>query len=226
MKPLFAFFLVILFCPPTSYASGKVALAWEASPDPSIVGYAIYYVKAGGSTNSADRKDVGASTSAVVNGLDMNVQSYYFYVVGYNASGIESRPSNAVTGEPEDENLPPGVSAFESFMAKAFVQEKCPSVYDQFKYNTLSSVLKAIFTRQSETEKRSEWISRLNQTMERKGGSGYTLKWIDQDADQNLNGIRPMSYANFYYVLNAKGTAVLKFFLTNASNGFGCIELK
>ena len=75
----------------SSFASGNVTLAWDASPDASAVGYRIYYGPASGVyTNSAA---VGNVTSATLAGLVDGV-TYFFAATAYNASGDESLFSN------------------------------------------------------------------------------------------------------------------------------------
>jgi hypothetical protein len=78
----------------SAFADNSVNLAWSASPDPSATGYKVYYgATSGNYTNSLD---VGNSTTAIIPGLTAGA-TYYFVVVAYDASGLESLPSNEVS---------------------------------------------------------------------------------------------------------------------------------
>lgn len=77
-----------------------VTLAWDPSPDPSVVGYKVYSgpVWSGVFTGT----DAGTNTTFQVDNLQQWV-TYSFYVTAYNAAGVESLPSNSVQYTP----LPP-----------------------------------------------------------------------------------------------------------------------
>jgi len=78
----------------SSFAAGSVTLAWDASPDASVVGYKVYYGPASGSyTNSAT---VGNVTNATLTGL-VNGATYFFAATAFNAQGDESVFSNEAT---------------------------------------------------------------------------------------------------------------------------------
>ncbi len=66
-----------------------VTLAWDASPDANVTGYALYY----GTENPAvtNRLDVGPVLSVMLTNLYAG-SNYFFLVVAYNASGAESVP--------------------------------------------------------------------------------------------------------------------------------------
>jgi len=66
-----------------------VTLAWDASPDANVTGYALYY----GLENPAvtNRLDVGSAQSAMLTNLYAG-SNYFFLVVAYNAVGLESVP--------------------------------------------------------------------------------------------------------------------------------------
>lgn len=66
-------------------------LEWQSSSDPIVTGYALYYGETGGPLTN--RVDVGTATAAVMNNLTAST-SYSFYVVAYDASHVESDPSN------------------------------------------------------------------------------------------------------------------------------------
>lgn len=67
-----------------------MSLAWNANPDSSVAGYALYYGNASGSYTA--RIDVGTNTMATVSGLKEG-QTYYFAVTAYNAAVVESAPA-------------------------------------------------------------------------------------------------------------------------------------
>ena len=74
-----------------------VTLKWDASTDPSVVGYAIYYGLA--NQPSTNRMDTGRTQQATFMNLQAGV-SYDFYAVSYGATGAESMPSNALRHSP------------------------------------------------------------------------------------------------------------------------------
>jgi len=68
-------------------------LAWDASPDSNVAGYAVYYGLAG--SNTTNRLDVGSAQTATVYNLTI-ASNYFFCVVAYDANGVESSPSQPV----------------------------------------------------------------------------------------------------------------------------------
>src|ERR1700742_2337634 len=66
-------------------------LQWQASPDSSVTGYALYYSVAGSATTN--RLDMGQATNATLANLNVS-STYYFYAVAYDSSQNESNPSN------------------------------------------------------------------------------------------------------------------------------------
>lgn len=80
---------------------GAVTLAWDASPDASVVGYRVYYgTESGRYTQSATISNaVGMATtfSARITGLDEGTR-YYFAASAFDASGVESVLSNEAVG--------------------------------------------------------------------------------------------------------------------------------
>jgi hypothetical protein len=74
-----------------------VTLAWDASPDESVTGYALYYGLADASVTN--RVDVGPAQSFMLTNL-YSVSNYFFYVVAYNVLGMESVPSGVLTYSP------------------------------------------------------------------------------------------------------------------------------
>jgi len=67
-------------------------LAWNASTDPTVVGYAVYY---GTSTNYTTRIDVHTNTTFTVTNLQPGL-TYYFAVTDYNAAHVESVPAGPI----------------------------------------------------------------------------------------------------------------------------------
>lgn len=74
-----------------------IKLAWDASPDVRVTGYALYYGPADSSVTN--RLDLATTQTVTLNGLDAG-SNYYFYVVSYTAEGIESEPSNVLFYRP------------------------------------------------------------------------------------------------------------------------------
>jgi hypothetical protein len=68
-------------------------LQWNFGSGLSTVGYAIYYGAVGSSITN--RLDVGWANSATIGGLTP-LTPYFFYVVAYDAFGVESAPSNLI----------------------------------------------------------------------------------------------------------------------------------
>ncbi|MGA2280609.1 MAG: fibronectin type III domain-containing protein [Verrucomicrobiota bacterium] len=78
----------------SAFATGSVTLAWNASTDPSVVGYNVYYGGASGAyTNEIC---AGNATNATISGL-VEGTTYYFAATTYAASGRESPFSSEVS---------------------------------------------------------------------------------------------------------------------------------
>ena len=93
-------------------AQNSVNLAWDPNSESDLAGYIVRYgVASGHYTNSTT---VGKTTTAVISGLVSGV-TYYFVVVAYNTSNLQSDPSNEVTTSftppPPSSNTPPTLSA-------------------------------------------------------------------------------------------------------------------
>ncbi|MFZ0826422.1 MAG: fibronectin type III domain-containing protein [Verrucomicrobiia bacterium] len=74
--------------------AASVTLAWNASTDPTVSGYNLYY---GGTSGSYTNKvSVGLATRNVTPGLLVGV-TYYFAATTYNAAGMESLYSGEVS---------------------------------------------------------------------------------------------------------------------------------
>lgn len=94
MKKMLAV-LVMLACVVKMLA---VTLAWDASPDANVSGYAIYY-----GTNSGGwtvRVDVGNVTNCTITLPTSGNVTYFFVATAYTPEGIESVPSNEVSYTP------------------------------------------------------------------------------------------------------------------------------
>jgi hypothetical protein len=93
----------------TARAAQSVTLAWDPSPDSSVVGYIVYYGLAGGSsTNSLDAAN---QTTATVPNLTAG-STEFFYVKAYNSQRVESLPSNLINYTiPVVANTPPTISS-------------------------------------------------------------------------------------------------------------------
>ncbi len=85
----------------SSWASALPAcpttLAWDKSPDGSVIGYAVYW----GTTNTGpiNRLDAGPAQSVTFNQLYAG-SNYLAFVVAYNGDGLESEPSNVIHFSP------------------------------------------------------------------------------------------------------------------------------
>ncbi len=78
----------------TVTATQNVSLAWDASPDPDVVGYFIYY--GGAACDFTNRISVGNLTSATISNL-VERRTYFFAATARNTSGLESDFSNEVS---------------------------------------------------------------------------------------------------------------------------------
>jgi len=79
--------------------AAKVTIAWDASSEPDIAGYIIYYGP--DSQNYQDSIDLGKSTSCTISGLQEG-QTYFFAVTAYdpayNESGFSEELSYTISG--------------------------------------------------------------------------------------------------------------------------------
>ena len=87
---------------PPGFAS--VTFAWDASTDPSAIGYRLYW--GGSSGNYTNAIDVGSLTLCTVTNVPVNVLLFYAATC-YTASGLESRYSNEISyaAKPKDAAL-------------------------------------------------------------------------------------------------------------------------
>src|SRR5205814_2068194 len=94
----------------SAFAQGaqSVTAAWDRSTDSTVTGYKIYYTDvSAGTTSSIDAGNVATST---VSGL-VETKTYSFNVVGYNASGTESVPSNVINYTVPGANTAPTIAS-------------------------------------------------------------------------------------------------------------------
>ena len=90
----FLFSVLFVVMQLSAFASGSVTLAWNASTDPTVAGYNVYYGGASGAyTNEIS---VGNATNATISGLVQGT-TYYFAATTYAASGMESPFSSEVS---------------------------------------------------------------------------------------------------------------------------------
>lgn len=75
-------------------AERTIQLAWDASASPDVAGYFVYSLEENALVPT--RLDAGAGTHVTVTGLKEGLR-YDFTVTAYNASGLESLPSNRAT---------------------------------------------------------------------------------------------------------------------------------
>ena len=75
----------------------SVALTWDRSPSPGVVGYRVYY--GGASGNYTNNVVVGNVTTNTVPGLSPGV-TYFFTITAYGANGLESPLSNEISFVP------------------------------------------------------------------------------------------------------------------------------
>ena len=84
--------LLALLHPPVE-AAQSVTLAWDPSPDATVVGYNMKYGVA--SHNYGKISDVGIATSTTITGLAEGT-TYFFAATSYDLHGLESDISNEI----------------------------------------------------------------------------------------------------------------------------------
>ena len=90
----FLFSVLFAIMPLSAFATGSVTLAWNASTDPIVAGYNVYYGGASGAyTNEIC---AGNATNATISGLVQGT-TCYFAATTYAASGMESPFSSEVS---------------------------------------------------------------------------------------------------------------------------------
>jgi hypothetical protein len=103
--------ILLFFLPPSNAHPAQVKLAWDASPEPTIAGYKVYYGTVSGSYQLV--VDVGNIPTCTISNLPEGI-TYYFAVTGYDNSGAESDFSNEVVYGPNApaDTIPPTVTTF------------------------------------------------------------------------------------------------------------------
>ena len=86
--------LAIVVMQLTAGATGSVTLVWNASTDPLVAGYNVYYGSA--SATYTNKTNVGTVTNVTISGLVQGL-AYYFAVSAYDAMGLESALSSEVS---------------------------------------------------------------------------------------------------------------------------------
>jgi hypothetical protein len=115
----------------SAFATGSVTLAWNASTDPSVAGYNVYY----GGVSGVYTNEIcaGNATNATISGL-VGGTTYYFATTTYAASGMESPFSSEVSYlVPMNTPNTPIVNYSNTYTAVV-----CTNLF-QFKTNTLPS---------------------------------------------------------------------------------------
>jgi hypothetical protein len=75
--------------------SDSATLAWNASDDPMVTGYNVYWRMGSNTYSITNYVSVGLVTNVTVTGLSLGT-TYYFAATTYNASGLESPDSAEV----------------------------------------------------------------------------------------------------------------------------------
>lgn len=101
---MLVWFLGSSHCPAAVTNAAPIKLSWNAANDTAVKGYALYC----GAVNqtSQSRMDVGTNLTGTVSNLIVGV-NYRIYAVAYNATGMESVPSNELLFAPSVPLLPP-----------------------------------------------------------------------------------------------------------------------
>ena len=76
-----------------AFADQQVSLTWDPSPDPTTVGYYIYYGEAGGVMTKVP---AGEAMRGNLSGL-LDDKRYQLYVTAVNGAGEESAPSEVIS---------------------------------------------------------------------------------------------------------------------------------
>jgi fibronectin type 3 domain-containing protein len=74
-------------------AAPRVELMWDPSPDDTVTGYMVYCTDV--TLHHSSQIDVGNTNTCVVTNLAEG-RTYQFYVTAYDATGLESDPSNTL----------------------------------------------------------------------------------------------------------------------------------
>jgi Bacterial Ig domain/Fibronectin type III domain len=107
--PVIVIAAVLLYCILLTVSPAQavdVQLDWDPSPSPQVTGYLLYYGTASGQYSVS--VDTGQATTAVLSALQA-METYYFAVLAYDASGNHSPFSNEVQYAVQD-TIPPSIT--------------------------------------------------------------------------------------------------------------------
>ena len=79
--------MLLIVCRAQIASAGCITVAWDASPDPTVVGYNLYYGDA--SSAATNKVQVGNVTSGSICSLE-DGKTYGIYITSVNAAGLES----------------------------------------------------------------------------------------------------------------------------------------
>jgi hypothetical protein len=91
---LFLFGSLAFVC--TQAVAGQATLAWDPSPDPTVIGYSLHYGEA--SRNYSAKLDTAAGQTTLTVPNLLEGRNYYFAVTARSSTGAESGFSNEVSG--------------------------------------------------------------------------------------------------------------------------------
>jgi len=103
---LWSFLLAL--SPLTTFAAPSITLAWDPSPDASVVGYKVYWGAA--TRNYTNSLSAGSATTLTVSNLVVG-RTYYFAATAYDTNGIESDYSVEASGSVVLPNQQPTLNA-------------------------------------------------------------------------------------------------------------------
>ena len=103
---LWSFLLAL--SPLTTFAAPSITLAWDPSPDSSVVGYKVYWGVA--TRNYTNSLSAGSATTLTVSNLVVG-RTYYFAATAYDTNGIESDYSVEASGSVVLPNQQPTLNA-------------------------------------------------------------------------------------------------------------------
>ncbi len=153
-------------------ATASLTLAWDASSEPDVAGYILYYGTA--SQSYANATNVGNATSCTISGLSRGT-TYFFAVTAYNTLGIESSFSDEVA------YLVPLVPQARIVSAIALEQSGLKLTWETIEGSVYRVAFKANLTDTDWTDLSADIVA-----------SGSTASWIDTTA--------PGSASRFYTV--------------------------
>jgi hypothetical protein len=86
---------LLALSPLTIFAAPSISLAWDPSPDPSVIGYKVYWGVA--TRNYTNSLSAGGATTLTISNLIAG-RTYYFAATAYDTNGIESDYSVEASG--------------------------------------------------------------------------------------------------------------------------------